>query len=127
MKIGNFLKHAVVNGGPAAIALALGSPEFAGVLAAASAAGGGTKIAGKAVEGRTGWRLHKVASPAAAVVAGAAAAPLIDPSLPIQICAVAAGICEQPELLATVPGIAMVIWQVLASGVFKVAPAGDAD
>lgn len=123
MKIGEFLKQTVIKGGPAAVALALGSPEAAAVLASASVAADGVKFGGKALESKTGWRPHKVASPAAAVVAGAGAVQAIDPTIPAQICAVAGQLCADPVALSTLPGLVMVLWQVIASGVFKVRPA----
>jgi hypothetical protein len=122
MKVLNFLKNVVVKGGPAIAALVLGSPETAVVLASASVAADGTKIAGKKLEDKTGWSPHKVASPAAAVLGGAGAAALVAKDLPAEICAMAARLCEQPELLATIPGIAMILWQTLAQGATRIPP-----
>lgn len=124
MKVGEFLKQTVIKGGPAAIALALGSPEAAAVLAASSVAADGVKYAGKAVEQKSGWRPHKVASPAAAVVGSAVAVQFVDPALPERICAIASQLCADPAALATIPGLVMVLWQMAASGAFKVRPEG---
>jgi hypothetical protein len=124
LNVWKILKGAVVKGGPAAIALALKQPEIAATLAAASIAGDVTKYAGKAVEDRTGWRPHKIAAPAAAVGAGVVTVQALDPTVPAQICAVVGQLCADPALLATVPGLVMVLWQVIASGSFKVKPDG---
>lgn len=127
MKILNFLKNVVVKGGPAIAALVLGSPETAVVLASASVAADGTKIAGKKLESKTGWSPHKVASPAAAVIGGAAAASIVGQDLPAQVCALAARLCETPELMATIPGVAMILWQTLAQGATRIPPPADED
>lgn len=127
MKIGEFLKQTAIKGGPAAIALALGSPEVAAVLASASVAADGVKFGGKKIEDRTGWRPHKVASPVAAVAAGVGAVQAIDPTIPTQVCAAVGQLCADPVALSTVPGLVMVLWQVVTSGVFKVRPEPDAD
>lgn len=122
MKILKFLKNVVVKGGPAIVALVLGSPETAVVLATASAAADGTKIAGKKLEEKTGWSPHKVAAPAAAVVGSAAAMAVVGQDLPAQICALTARLCETPELLATIPGVAMILWQTIAQGASRIPP-----
>ena len=125
MKIGELLKQTAIKGGPAAIALALGQPEIAATLAAASIAGDGVKFAGKRIEDRTGWRPHKVAAPAAAVLAGLGAVQAINPDISSQVCEQVTRLCADPKAVATLPGLAMVLWQVIASGVFKVAPADE--
>ena len=123
MKIGKILKQVIVKGGPTAIALALGSPEVAAVLATASAAADGPKIAGKKLEAKTGWSPHKIAAPAAAVAGSAVAAAAFAPDLPVQICALAARLCETPEMLTTSPGAAMILWQTIAQGATRIPPA----
>lgn len=122
MDFGKLLKDIAIKGGPAIIALSLGSPEMAAVLATASASADGVKIGGKAIEKKTGWSPHKVAAPAAAMAGSAVAMAAVGNDIPGQICALAGRVCQDPTMLATIPGVAMVLWQVLAQGASRLPP-----
>ena len=114
--LGNLIK--VI--GPALVAVKV-SPE-AGLLVATGLGGGAlAKVGGKVIEKRTGYRLHKVAGPVAAIGTPALLTPLVAPDIVGQVCEVMTMFCANPEAMGGVLGVGALLIYKLASGVKKVA------
>ena len=104
MNFGKIIQGAVVIAAPVVAGVVAG-PEAAGLVALGLGAGGGTKKLGKLVEEYTGWPVHQVAAPVAAVAAPALAGQLISPEASEAIGRVVASACDNHSLMAAIPGL----------------------
>jgi hypothetical protein len=100
-------------------------PAAGALVAAGMGAAGLTKKAGKKLEEKTGARAHKILSPAVAVSVPAALAPWVAPEAMGQICDVVVRACEQPALIASLPGLVAILAHVLGGNVKKVVASAD--
>ena len=95
--------------------------EAAGLVALALGTGAGTKVLGKKVEAKTGRRLHKVATPVAAIAVPAVLAPIVTPGVAETLCDALVGICANPGAAGGIMGaIALLVYK-FGSGTEKVA------
>lgn len=114
--LGTILKFAA----PVATAIYVG-PEAGAVVGGATLGGAGATWAGKRLEDRTGYKLQKVAGPAAAVGGAAIAAEIVGGGAIEQICYVASQLCAQPDLLKSlVPAIIALLGFGIGDNVTKV-------
>lgn len=91
------------------LATAIGGPGIGALVASAVGAGAVTKKAGKAIEGRTGIAVHKIASPLAAVAAPASVAHAMPPDWINPVCDTLARLCAEPGVLI---GAGAILWHV---------------
>jgi hypothetical protein len=114
--LGTALKYAA----PVATAIYVG-PEAGAVVGGATGGGALATVVGKRLEASTGYKLQKVAGPAAAVGGAAAAAALVGPTAIEQLCGVATQLCAQPDLLKSIiPAIIAVLGFGVGDNISKV-------